>query len=197
MSVTKQYIGLHKVFKKYWSVYGKWRALLCSPFLHASTFLTILCAPMWWNANWWERSLGIVPSILGFSIAGFALLLGVGTDRFKLLIATRDPKKAYSTLTTTSASFFHFILLQVASVVIALIASGRPIAWLADLFPYLNLRSSLILLIASKTFRFMGFFLLSYALLTSVAASLSIFRLSTVFSKFASLQQRGTQNDVQ
>lgn len=194
MSTTKQYTGLYAAFKKYWSVYGKWRALLCSPFLHASAVLTLVCMPMWWDTNWWERNLSIVPSILGFSIAGFALLMGVGTDKFKLLIATRDAKKAHSTLTTTSASFFHFILLQVASIVIALIASGRPILWMDDLFPSLDLRSSFLLLLASKTFRFMGFFLLSYALLASVAASLSIFRLSTVFSKFAGIQQRENPN---
>lgn len=188
MGTISQYKGVRTVLSKYWGIYGRWEALRNSPFLHFAVLLTVLCTPLWWSENWWEKSLSVIPTILGFSIAAFALLLGVGTDHFKMLIGTRNPKKAHSTLTKTSASFFHFVLVQAIAIVLALIASGRPLSWAFEALPGAELRDSVVLIVLSKTFRFAGFFFLSYALLTSIAATLSIFRLSTVFSKFATNQ---------
>lgn len=189
MGITKQYKGVLKGLGQYWSAYGKLAALISSPFLHSAALLTMLCFPLWWAKDWWDKSLSILPSVLGFSIAGFALLLGVGNDRFRSLLGVKREGRNHSTLSKTSAGFFHFVLIQALALAVALIASGRPLSVMLAALDASELLGAKILHITAKLFRFTGFFLLCYSLMTALAATLSIFRLATVFSGFATREE--------
>jgi len=188
MSARKQYEGAAKVLHLYWATYGGLGALLRSPFFHAAAVCTLLCVPLWWTGAWWERSISIIPSVLGFSIAAFTLLLGIGDEGFRRRLATKRKAERPSTLTNTSSGIFHFIVVQVVALVYALFASGKPLTFIVDTFD-LAIPSGffgLVLLCLAKVFRAFGFFFLCYALFTAVAATMSIFRLADLFSKFAS-----------
>lgn len=185
--MPKLYAGLGKVLRMYWRAYGGFRSLFFSPFFHAAVVLSVLCYPFWSSAEWWNTSIAIVPAILGFSIAAFALLLAVGDDGFKRKLGVGRSGGRPSILTSTSAGILHFILVQVFAIFLAILAGARPMSFLlarldVALFPGWLMQ---ILVIVSLAFRGFGFFLLCYSLTTAVAATLNIFRLATVFSTYA------------
>ncbi len=193
MKVSAAYNGVRIAFRRYWSTYGGMSYVLTSPFCHAAVLLTLLCTPFWWSGDWWEKSLSVLPSLLGFSIAAFALLLAVGDDKFKVAMGRERSGGSASTLNDLAARFFHFLMIQVLAVLFAFLALGRPATWLVNNVPAFDQATvlGLFLLIATKIFRFSGFFLLSYSLMTALAATLSLFRVATIFSKFVSAQPPG------
>lgn len=186
--VFQKYAGIYSALSQYWATYGAFRELCMSPFAHVALVVTLICFPIWWAGQWWATSLTVVPSVLGFSIAAFALLLGVGDDRFKQLLGRDKKNGKSSTLKNTSAGFMHFIVVQVLAIIFALVGSAQPIMKLLSFFPSFDHASSFAYFLGglSKTFRFVGFFLLAYSLLTALAATLNIFTLATLFSKYAS-----------
>lgn len=191
MKVHRQYAGLWRVLALYWKAYGGTPALAASPFLHAAILMTALCLPLWWSSDWWEKSITILPSVLGFSIAAFALMLGVGDEGFRRRLGVRRDGKQQSTLTSTSTSLLHFIIVQIVALSVALIASSRPLSF----FVHAEVLSYWPLIALSKIFRATGFFLLCYALLTSLAATLAIFRLATAFSTYATKHHEASKED--
>lgn len=189
MIFVRQYKGVHRGLSMYWQTYGGLSAALKSPFLHVAVVLTLVCSPIWWQGAWWERSLSIIPSILGFSIAGFTLLLGVGDETFRLHLAARRLGEKTSTLSNSSAGFFHFIFVQVVAITLALVASSRPLtAVLAASglsFEMLPQYLRFFMTVMSKAMRGIGFLALAYTLTTAVAATLKVFRLALIFSDYA------------
>lgn len=181
MTIKSQYKGVGKALRMYWDVYGGASALATSPFFHGAILLMLLCLPLWWGGAWWERSIAVLPSVLGFSIAAFTLMLGVGDEAFRRRLGLQRRTEKPSTLTNTSASLLHFIVVQIVALSIALVASARPMQFLIE---HGFLSNGLHLVIVAKAFRAFGFFLLCYALFTALAATLSIFRLATLFSAY-------------
>lgn len=187
MNVMQQYKGTCSLIRLYWRTYGGWGALLRSPFFHLAVLLTLALTPIWWGQSWWTHSLSIVPAILGFSIAAFTLILGVGDEGFRRELGfQRTPGKA-STLTNTSASLFHFIAVQILALIAALLASSHPVAFVLSAIgePFPAGKFGTLLFLLGKFLHATGFFLLCYALLTAAAATMSIFRLATIFSSYA------------
>ena len=79
MKAFAQYKGAFKIFRKYWSLYGGTKAILTSPYFHVSLLLAVICSPY---PKWQESTLTIVPSILGFSLGGYAILLAFSNEKF-------------------------------------------------------------------------------------------------------------------
>jgi hypothetical protein len=194
MNLRSAYKGVHSAFRRYWSVYGGLPYVLGSPFCHAALLLTLLCGPFWWSGDWWEKSFAILPSLLGFSIAAFALLLAVGDDKFKAALGKERKGGAASTLNDLASKFFHFLLVQVIAIVFAFLALGRPATWIVANISAFEASTALglVLLIGTKVFRFVGFFLLAYSVLAALAATLSLFRVATIFSRFVSSSAAGS-----
>lgn len=196
MNVRAAYKGVHSAFGRYWAVYGGMAYVLGSPFCHAAVVLTVLCAPFWWSGDWWEKSFAVLPSLLGFSVAAFALLLAVGDDKFKAALGTERKEGSASTLNDLAAKFFHFLLVQVIALVFAFLALGRPATWLVQNISAFDVSTALgvFLLVGTKVFHFLGFFLLSYSVLAALAATLSLFRVATIFSRFVSAARTRSSN---
>lgn len=194
VKVSTQYRGAIKGFGRYWRSYGGLRAVLASPFFHVSVLILAVCGPLWWSGPWWTSALSIVPSLLGFSIASFTILLSVGDEKFRRLLGVVRPGKTESTLVRSASAFFHFILLQAIVLVVALVASSRPLGSLlaASGYSFSELPGpiAVLALMMGKTFRAVGMLLLIYTLMSAVAAMLNVFRITQLFSDFASQQNR-------
>ena len=106
------YESSYEIFQYYWNTYGGWRALLSSPYLHVALFLLLLTNHQWISRDWWDQSLAILPNLLGFSLGGFAIFLGLGDEQFRAVLAEKDEKESNSAYTLVSATFVHFILIQ-------------------------------------------------------------------------------------
>jgi hypothetical protein len=73
----------------------------------------------------------VLPSLLGFTLAAYALLLGFGDEGFLKFLAVTDgttssqtEEKHISVLTSVSAIFLHFVVVEVLALLLSIIGSA-------------------------------------------------------------------------
>jgi len=164
-----QYRGVAKSLGLYWKTYGGARTLIRSPYLHAAAFLTVLIAiPMWNRAafkeGWYDTCLTVVPSLLGFTLGGYAILMAFGDERFRRAISGPDPDGTPSPFMVVNAAFVHFIVIQAVSLLVALVSK----AW--------EWKTGIAALV--------GLTLLIYAIFAALAAALAILNLASWFDRY-------------
>lgn len=181
--LKSQYGGVIDILRRYWSAYGRLPALLTSPFFHCALFLTAGFSNFWVGKNWWETSIAVLPSLLGFSLAGIAILMSFGGEGFQRLLARIKPGD-HSVYTQVGATFTHFIVVQTLGLLVAIAAKS-----LFDGDPP-NTNTPALLMSA------LGAFLLVYSIFTGLAAGFAVFRMTAWFTAFSSIKQRpGTPED--
>ena len=146
----------------YWIAYGGRKELLDSLYLWIAIFLGILIA-LFGDNNWdWKSDvLTIIPSILGFTLGGYAILVGFGDTNFFNIICGKKGDEKASLYMRVNSSFLHFIIVQFLSIFYTIIMSA------------LNTENFIL-----KT---IGIILFLYALLTIVSTSFSVLRLANWF----------------
>lgn len=177
-----------KMFAAYWRCYGGWRAITASPYFIAALVITILLFPAWIRAEWWTTVIQILPNIVGFSIGGFAIWLGFGDEKFKALIAEKDFENDISPYMEVSATFTHFVLVQVAAILAAVGGAAfldtdnslSIVGYLASLGPAFATPAAVV----QAVYGFFGFLLFTYAIGTAVAAVFAIFEVAGWFDKY-------------
>ena len=176
--------------RRWWSLRGGWKDFVRSPYTWAAAILLVLTSHFWWTQPWWELPISIMPNLIGFSLGGYAILLAFGDAKFgKLLVPARKaapPPGAPTLYMTVSAIFVHFILMQIASLVLAVVAQALDFS-LADAMPNALTRSAFFdhVVGASQTaLGAFGFFVFLYALCLAGAAALSVFGLSELFEMY-------------
>lgn len=169
------------ILKRYWRAYGGIRSLLSSPYLYIATLLTIALFPHWSAPDWWDDVLSIMPNLLGFSLGGYAMLIAFGDEKFMKIISG-DDDGSVSPYMELSATFTHFIILQILSIILALFAKTYSFSLppahfilelLGDSFRYLCL--------AGYSFAYLIFM---YALTSTLAATLALLRVSSWYDFF-------------
>ena len=171
--IKTSYCGIFTIFSRYWQAYGGIRALILSPYLHISLLLTALMNPLWMKPGWWDIAISIAPSILGFSLAGYSIWLALGDDKFRRLISTpdEDDPKSPTPFMEVNAAFVHFMLMQVFSLIYALVAKSH----MGEM-----IKLSGVTLPVSAV----GFTLLIYSTLCILAATFAILRVSSWYEAF-------------
>lgn len=155
-----------KPFGIYWNIYGGWKALLHSIYFHSAFILTALCFPLWTNTGQHgdERIvvpilLGMVPALMGFTLAGMAIILAMSGQRF--LNAIRQGGQEDSLFMQVSAVFFHFIIVQTSALIFSLLSASYPRQdWLAA----------------------GAFFLASYGVTSAIAIAAALLNVSQIFN---------------
>lgn len=179
------YKGSYEIFQYYWNTYGGWRALLSSPYLHVAFFLLFLTHHQWMSRDWWDQSLAILPNLLGFSLGGFAIFLGLGDEQFRAILAEKGEGESNSAYTLVSATFVHFILIQALGIVFALLAKSlayQP-AWLPnDYMIYFSF--------ITPIFWGIGYLFLLYAITSMVAVVMAIFRCTKWYEKHQEINSK-------
>jgi hypothetical protein len=185
ISVKTQFNGVKKIFLLYWENYGGFRAIFSSTYFLFSVIMCFLCVGLWIREGWWTLPLSIMPNLISFTLAGFALFMAVGDEKFKRLLA--DTARSKGPLMTISASFVHFIFIQALSILLALIASSRPYSLIFSIIDINNLPGHVILVL--KVLKFaawgFGFLIFLYAISSVVSLSLGLFRIIYWFNGFA------------
>jgi hypothetical protein len=169
----KQWVGLIDALKRYWKVYGGYWALVTSPYVHTSLILTALCLPFWCDPKTKaaEITLSAVPNLLGFSVGALAIVLAFSSaDIFSTLAEEGRTKSFFMILTT---SLLHFILVQVVALSVGVLAKITDTRWL-----------DVVCL-----------FLLFYAVLSTFAAGVHLFRTAVIYNRMARLDQRNKNGE--
>lgn len=182
------YKGVFSIYARYWSAYGGLPALVRSFYLHAALVITVICANAWLNPGWWNQVTSILPSVLGFTLGGFAIFISFGDEKFRQLLAEPenaddDTPTAYVQLCST---FVHFIIVQVAALLLAMISQALFFPW--ESAPHLF---KLALPWLNGIGGFVGYALFVYSLTTALAATMHVFRIASMYESF----QRATLED--
>ncbi|NKB38186.1 MAG: hypothetical protein GKR93_13655 [Gammaproteobacteria bacterium] len=165
------------IVKRYWRAYGGFSALVKSQYLWASLILTAILYPHWSTPYWWDDVLSIMPNLLGFSLGGYAMWMAIGDDNFRKLISGEGEDNKPSPYMAVNAAFVHFIVLQILSVILGLIAKA---------YYFTPEPSNTFVSFFGEYFRLVclvgygfSYFIFIYALLAALAATLALLRVSS------------------
>lgn len=172
-AIRSSYAGVGEIFRRYWRAYGGLRVILLSPYFHAALLLTALLSPYWVNKPWWEVALSVMPNLLGFTLAGFTIWLGFGSERFRALVSQPGEDGSPSIYVQVSASFVHFVVMQVAGLLAAAIALA------ASTIPAPSGLPGVIVGRLATVGQGAGFLLFVYAIATALAAAMGVFRVAS------------------
>ena len=174
------YKGLKEIAARYWTAYGGARALACSPYLHLALLIVLVTSHYWTTSPWWGQPLSIIPNLLGFSLGGLAMLLSFGNAEFQRFISEKDEESQSdpTPFIEVSASFVHFMLLQLASLLSATIFNALDFyyLWPVCFRPVVD--------IATVVFSGLGYLLFLYSITAMVAAVFAVFRMTSWFEMF-------------
>lgn len=174
----------------YWNAYGGWAAFIRSPYLYISIFLLLLTYHYWSTGEWWDQVLTVLPSVLGFTLGGFAVFLGFGDSDFKAAIAGQDEgEEEPSPYMSVCATFLHFILVQVVALIFAVCAKSLHFPTPDFLLPVQS-----VIMSVGIFFYALGYWLFLYGLCIAAAAALGIFTISGWYDNYQSVL-RATEHE--
>ncbi|MHB8370774.1 MAG: hypothetical protein ACYDBP_13995 [Leptospirales bacterium] len=175
--IFNNYKNLFDIIHRYWSAYGGFRAFLSSPYFHASLGMCLLLKHYWMEKPWWETTLSVLPSVLGFTLAGFTIWLGFGDEKFRSsLMVGKDKRSHYMSV---CATFAHFVIIQIIAILLAVMALAYRLSIPKTPFSLELLNYIKIIL------RFLGFWFFIYAIFTALAATLAVFRTATWYERIS------------
>jgi hypothetical protein len=189
--LQESYSGAWAVIRRYWHAYGGWKSLLLSPYFHVSVLLTIISFPRWYRGGGWDEAIAILPNLLGFSLAGFAVFLAMGSEQFRTLISGTDEnaENGPSPLMLVVSAFCHFSFVQLCALLYAIVT--RALAQLPSVSSGWLATGNKALCIISW---FVGYWAFIYAICSGAAALFATFRVATWFDSFvASERQKGVE----
>lgn len=184
MATTPKTLSNLQSIRLAWDIFGGLKGVVRSKDFWCSVLLTVACLHLWTTDRWYDTALSVLPNLLGFTLGGFAIFLGFGSDGFREMIAGEDERE--SPYMSVSAAFVVFILVQLVATLYALLCKALDFpapATLQALAPYLH---------AAQPAAFgVGFLLFVYSLMLTLRAAMRIFRLSRWFNYWTVLQADG------
>lgn len=143
----------------YWKAYGGFKAIIRSRWMWLSILLTSALYPLWSLQDWSSLVLGILPSLLGFSIGSMAIIFVFPSTALFKFIAW----EGNSYYIEIAARFVHFVLIQLTAILLALFAHTYHL----------------------MIFNFLGCLFFIYALATAAATVFSLFGMAQLYNKQA------------
>lgn len=179
-------------FPRYFEAYGGLNALVKSRFFWSAMLVTAICSKFFTAPKWWELALSVVPGLVGFSIAGVAIFVSLGSDALRSKIAGKIPGETVeSPFMSFMAMFTHFIVIQLLALLVAFVAkalydatplASNPLAGLVD-----DLRGP---------FWLFGGLCFTYAIFLCFALAVEIYRLASMIDEYQTrVNQLQNDND--
>ncbi len=192
MSLKGPYKRVGELVLRYWRTYGGWREVARSPYFLVALFATVVSVFNWTAVDWWDLPISIVPSMLGFTLGGYAMLVGFGGESFRSMISGKkvqaDGTTKESPFINMNASFVHFMIVQSLALFFAILAKTihgkNDHSWLSLFSKLLHIAPGTLGLVALP-FWGIGFLLFMYAMTLMVAAVFSVFRVGTWVDKLS------------
>jgi hypothetical protein len=161
-----------------WRSSGGMKSMVKSFDFYLALVVWLLATPMWLSPKWQDQVISVLPNLLGFTLGGFAIFLGFGSDDFKRAIARADESK--SPYLSVNAAFMLFVAFQLAALMTAIVASAL---WSISTPDFLTPWASCIQA-ASKVGGGFGYFLFCYSLALVLRAAVRIFRLGRWYNAY-------------
>lgn len=141
--------------------------------------VTFICYPLWntepmqdgFFRPWSQLAIDIVPSMLGFSLGGMAIMLAfAGANYFEHIAQKGKPDSFFISVV---ANFFHFVLIQTIALITAFISKAYP----------------------NDIVSGFGFFSLVYAILVGVGTAGQLLNTARIFNAASSLPAKSDKDD--
>lgn len=160
--------GPKRSLSTYWDVYGGLRALLTSVYLLSSLAIAfVVTAAHFFGVEWsWaQETISIFPGVLGFSLGGYAMLVGFGDANFLEAMRGQNDDGSPSPYMKLNGTFVHFIIIQSLSL------------FFASLTRAMGVTDHIVVF-------YVGSALFFYSLLTIVATALAVLNFASWFDRF-------------
>lgn len=175
--LKKPYADIRELLSRYWRNYGGWKAFWFSPYFHLSLVIGVCTFPYDYSDKllWWDLPIGVLPSLIGFSLGGYAIFLAFGDEKFKQLISGDSVNKEPSPYLIINTTFLHFIMVQISALILAVVAKSTNVK------PEKNDLDFLIY--GYGVISYVGFI---YALFLALATTIALYRLISLHDKHLS-----------
>ncbi len=98
---------------------GGWLFIIGTPYIYLAAIFTYLLFDRSYQSDWPALALGMFPSLVGFSLATFAIVLALfGSENLSKLAAVREGQKV-SPIAKLTALIVHAALVQVSALIAA------------------------------------------------------------------------------
>jgi hypothetical protein len=184
--MSRKALGTFGILNATWKSTGGLSEKLQSFDFWLALSVTIACYATWNASDWPSHVTSVLPNVLGFTLGGFAVFLGFGSDTFRTLLAQSDPdstspnKGDETPYMSTSSAFMYFVTVQLVAILYALVATAMFKVSVQSLPSWSRECVQTMIPVASG----FGYFLFIYSLATSLRAALRIYRLSRWYSAF-------------
>lgn len=161
-----------------WHATGGWRGVFHGPDPWLVAVLWCLSYPYWIAPGWWMQVLSVLPNILGFTLGGFAIFLGFGSDSFRSFLV--EGKKLDRTqYVSVSGSFLVFSAVQLVAIAYAIVVNALQVPPPDFLAPYASL-----IAIGNKVSGGIGYLFFVFSLVLALRIAFRLFRLSRWYAGF-------------
>jgi len=167
--------GTTRTELSYWAAYGGWGALFTSTYFWGSVGLTLVQFRAWMVPGWWDVVLQTLPNLVGFGLGGYAILLSFGDDKFRALLVKAGSKTPL--FMKISATFVHFIVVQLLALMFALVCKNLYTAPLHS-FEWLSREESRTGAVIAGCVWGLGYLVFVYSLACAAAATFAIYTCS-------------------
>lgn len=170
--MREEYSAVFNHFIRIFNIYGGVKSITTSPFFHVSVIVSFAIQELHDNQwKWYDVSISCLPSIIGMSLTGYALILTFGSDQFRDAIRGKesnghDSEKGSdkaSPYISASSSFAYVLFFQVISLIFSVLLKSINIHGMVP--------------------DFIGTWLLIYSLTLVIAVTLNTFFLSYMYDK--------------
>ena len=184
VTLRSEYRDLFRDLHSYVVCYGGFRKVAYSPYTHLALLTTLACWGKWHGTNWTGTPLLVLPALLGFTLAAYALLLGFGDESFrKFLAGNGEPDReghdatTESTLMGVSAIFLHFVIVEIVALICAIVGEANPftaLGWSSGIGGVLS-HVGLPTGTPHRVFAFFGLLAFNLSIFMALAAAIDIY----------------------
>ncbi|WP_429955968.1 hypothetical protein ACQW08_01770 [Gluconobacter japonicus] len=176
--ISEQYSNVGKLFHEYWEIYGGYISLITSPYFHLALLISIFSWNSWTKPDWWDTAISVLPSLVSFTLAGYAMLTALGDDSFRKKMAVTNRPGEPSVFMQVSTTFAHFITIQTIALLLAIFCKSRPLATI-DLIlnHYISSNfNSTALIFVSRSFWLISYCFFVYSCVLVFSCTMAVFR---------------------
>jgi hypothetical protein len=159
--------------------YGGWGTLFSSGYFRLALVLSACLWPLFGGGKWAEFAVGIIPVVLGLTLAGAAILTTIGGDAFRARLAQVPGSTGQEApILELLSNFIVAMIVQLCALIYALIFQAKPFeaVWLKS-FGMPASAADRINIVAGG----IGSVLLVYAILLILGAAFTVRALATVY----------------
>lgn len=187
------YSNLRATWGRYWKAYGGTSAFVSSPYTHFALLLTLLSWQTWTEPEWWDLPLGILPDLLGFTLGGLAVLLGLAEKQVIRVLSFAESPGEPSYLAIIVSSFLHFVIVQGVALIVAMACRScfipvNQVPMLPCLLFVLKIDMGSFATVSQLLFWLPCYFVFAYSLMLVPATTMAVFNISEMLEGIVSVR---------